>query len=85
MLGRLSFVIAYAIAALWLPLPAAAADYPSRPVTIIVAFTPGGPSDVLARIVGKRLQEILHPAVHHREPSRLRRQHRRRADLARGA
>ena len=40
--------------------PAAAADYPTRPVTIIVAFTPGGPSDVLARIVGKRLQEILH-------------------------
>ncbi len=26
----------------------------------MVAFTPGGPSDVLARIVGKRLQEILH-------------------------
>ena len=60
MLGRLSFVIAYTIAALWLSLPAAAADYPSRPVTILVAFTPGGPSDVLSRIVGKRLQEILH-------------------------
>ena len=26
----------------------------------MVAFTPGGPSDVLSRIVGKRLQEILH-------------------------
>ena len=34
--------------------------YPTHPVTIVVAFTPGGPSDVLARIVGKRLQEILH-------------------------
>ena len=34
--------------------------YPNRPVTILVAFTPGGPSDVLARIVGKRLNEILH-------------------------
>ena len=60
MLGRLSFVIAYTIAAVWLSLPAAAADFPSRPVTILVAFTPGGPSDVLSRIVGKRLQEILH-------------------------
>src|ERR1700745_1749147 len=40
--------------------PAAAADYPTRPVTIVVAFTPGGPSDVLSRIVGKRLNEILH-------------------------
>ena len=34
--------------------------YPNRPVTILVAFTPGGPSDVLARIIGKRLNEILH-------------------------
>jgi tripartite-type tricarboxylate transporter receptor subunit TctC len=41
-------------------MPAAAADYPSRPVTIAVAFTPGGPSDVLSRIVGRRLNEILH-------------------------
>jgi tripartite-type tricarboxylate transporter receptor subunit TctC len=39
---------------------APAADYPSHPVTIVVAFTPGGPSDVLSRIIGKRLQEILH-------------------------
>ena len=39
---------------------APAADYPTRPVTIVVAFTPGGPSDVLSRIIGKRLQEILH-------------------------
>jgi len=28
--------------------------------TIVVAFTPGGPSDVLARIIGQRLNEILH-------------------------
>jgi len=37
----------------------AAAVYPTRPVTIVVAFPPGGPSDVLARIVGKRLEQIL--------------------------
>ena len=37
-----------------------AAEYPTRPVTLVVAFTPGGPSDVLSRIVGKRLNEILH-------------------------
>jgi tripartite-type tricarboxylate transporter receptor subunit TctC len=39
---------------------APAAEYPNRPVTIVVAFTPGGPSDVLSRLIGKRLQEILH-------------------------
>ncbi|MEI9805159.1 MAG: tripartite tricarboxylate transporter substrate binding protein [Pseudolabrys sp.] len=39
--------------------PAMAADYPNRPVTLVVAFTPGGPSDVLARIVGKKMSELL--------------------------
>src|SRR5437660_3089488 len=39
--------------------PTLAADYPTRPVTLIVAFTPGGPSDVLARIVGRKLEQLL--------------------------
>jgi tripartite-type tricarboxylate transporter receptor subunit TctC len=39
--------------------PVAAADYPSRPVTLVVAFTPGGPSEVLARIVGKKMEQLL--------------------------
>src|SRR5262245_31261634 len=38
---------------------ASAADYPTRPVSLVVAFTPGGPSDVLARIVGKKLEVLL--------------------------
>jgi tripartite-type tricarboxylate transporter receptor subunit TctC len=38
---------------------AKAADYPARNVMLVVAFTPGGPSDVLARIVGKKMEEIL--------------------------
>jgi tripartite-type tricarboxylate transporter receptor subunit TctC len=41
-------------------LPAAlAADYPTRPVNLIVAFTPGGPSDVLSRILGRKLEQLL--------------------------
>jgi tripartite-type tricarboxylate transporter receptor subunit TctC len=36
-----------------------AAEYPARPVTLVVAFTPGGPSDVLARIVGKKMEQLL--------------------------
>lgn len=39
--------------------PARAADYPSRAITLVVAFTPGGPSDVLARIVGKKMEQLL--------------------------
>jgi tripartite-type tricarboxylate transporter receptor subunit TctC len=60
MLKRLTAFLISLAAALTISFAAPAAEYPARPVTIIVAFTPGGPSDVLARIIGKRLQEILH-------------------------
>jgi tripartite-type tricarboxylate transporter receptor subunit TctC len=46
-------------ALLALAVPAHAADYPSRPVMLVVAFPPGGPSDVLARIIGKKMEELL--------------------------
>lgn len=36
-----------------------AADYPERPITWIVSFDPGGGSDIEARRVQDRLQEIL--------------------------
>ena len=55
---RILFALLFAT--VWLSFaPARAADYPLRPVTLIVAFTPGGPSDVLARIVGKKLGDLL--------------------------
>jgi tripartite-type tricarboxylate transporter receptor subunit TctC len=50
-----SFLIALAL----LAMPAAAADYPMRPVTLLVAFPPGGASDVLARILGRKLEQIV--------------------------
>ena len=36
-----------------------AADYPTRPVTLVLGFAPGGPSDVMARIFGKKLEQVL--------------------------
>jgi tripartite-type tricarboxylate transporter receptor subunit TctC len=39
--------------------PAAAQDWPTRAVTMVVPFAPGGGTDVLGRIVGRRLSEIL--------------------------
>ena len=39
--------------------PAAAQSYPSRPIRLIVGFAAGGPTDVLARIIGGKMSEIL--------------------------
>ena len=38
---------------------APAQDYPSRPVRWLIGFAPGGPNDILARIIGQHLSEKL--------------------------
>jgi tripartite-type tricarboxylate transporter receptor subunit TctC len=38
---------------------AKAQAYPTRPVHIIVGFSAGGPTDILARLIGQRLSERL--------------------------
>src|SRR5882672_6560929 len=60
MLGR---VLISACILGWIALPAAAQDYPSKPIRIIVPFGPGGGGDIVGRIFGQALQEKLGQAV----------------------
>ena len=39
--------------------PASAQSYPSKPITLIVPFAAGGPTDLMARIVGERMAKEL--------------------------
>jgi len=45
------------------PIEATAAQYPSRPIRIIVPFGPGGSGDITARLIGKQIEEKTKQAV----------------------
>ncbi len=60
--GMLTRIQVFAVALLSLGLAAAAFaadDFPTRPVTIIVASTAGGGTDIVSRIVGEQLSKQL--------------------------
>jgi tripartite-type tricarboxylate transporter receptor subunit TctC len=38
---------------------ASAQTYPSRPIRMLVGFSPGGPADVMARLIGQRMYPAL--------------------------
>lgn len=48
-----------ALAALFATAAAQAQQYPTRPMTMIIPFAAGGPTDVLGRVVAQRMSEIL--------------------------
>jgi len=43
--------------------PAAAQTWPTRPVTMVVTYAAGGTNDIIARIIGARLSEILRQQI----------------------
>jgi tripartite-type tricarboxylate transporter receptor subunit TctC len=56
---RLTLALAFTALALHAGV-ARAQDYPNKPVRIIVPFAAGGAVDVLARLVGDKLSDLLH-------------------------
>jgi len=55
----MSRLIALALFAMLGQVAPAAAEYPERPITMIVPFAAGGPTDTIARIVGEYMQKSL--------------------------
>src|SRR5262245_7633385 len=47
------------VAALSLTFSAAAQTYPTRPITMIVPYPPGGPTDTIGRIFAERMRASL--------------------------
>jgi tripartite-type tricarboxylate transporter receptor subunit TctC len=59
-----TLVLAAGLAAALVSAPSTqAADFPTKPVTLIIGFAPGGPSDVMARIITKKMEDVLKQTV----------------------
>jgi tripartite-type tricarboxylate transporter receptor subunit TctC len=59
LLSRLAGALAGLSALAALSAPALAQSYPSRPITMIVPFAAGGPTDIVARIVADNMSKTL--------------------------
>jgi tripartite-type tricarboxylate transporter receptor subunit TctC len=56
-------VLLTGLALLLLPAPASSQEFPSKPIKLIVPFPPGGPNDIIARVVGQRMSELMKQPV----------------------
>src|SRR5882724_10509148 len=55
---RIWGALATGLSLLLLPGSAVAQDFPTKPIKMIVPFPPGGPNDIIARVVGQRMTEL---------------------------
>ena len=60
MIARRTVLASLAFAVVSVPLAGASAElYPSRPITMVVPFPAGGPTDTIARIVSEQMSASL--------------------------
>jgi tripartite-type tricarboxylate transporter receptor subunit TctC len=57
---RVALICALSVATAW---PASAANYPQRPITLVVPFPPGGGTDSIARDLAQQLHEKLGQSI----------------------
>jgi len=55
--------IIFCLFGILIALPAAAQDYPARPVKLVIPFPPGGSNDVVGRVIAAQLSERLGQSV----------------------
>lgn len=45
------------------PCAASAQDFPTKPIRLIVPFPPGGPNDIIARVIGQKMSELVRQPI----------------------
>src|SRR3984893_11308087 len=60
---RILGALAAALSVLLWPALATAQDFPTKPIRLIVPFPPGGPHDIIARVMGQRMTELTKQPV----------------------
>src|SRR6478609_2512598 len=60
---KIPSAIATGLSMLLLPALAAAQDFPTKPIRLIVPFPAGGPNDIIARVIGQRMSELTRQPV----------------------
>ena len=59
-------------------------NYPNKPIKLVVGFAAGGPTDILARVVGASMSKVLGEQFYVEKSHRIRRQYRDRVYLTGG-
>src|SRR5438309_3944053 len=59
---KISRTLIASLLLLW-PALAAAQDFPNKPIRLIVPFPAGGPNDLIARVIGQRMSEMVKQPV----------------------